>query len=48
MTRTEPTKGLDEAQGAAGKEREIGRSGLKDRESAMPGRGKGAGMDLGL
>ena len=47
-TRAQPAKGLDEGQGPARTDREVGRSGLKDREPIAPERGKGAGMDLGL
>ena len=48
MARAEPAKAVGEGEGLAGKERDIGVSGLKDREPTVPERGKWAGMDLGL
>ena len=48
MVRAERAKGVDETQGAAGREGEVGRLELKGREPTVPERGKGAGMDLGL
>ena len=48
MARAELAKAVGEGQGLAGKERDIGMSGLKDREPPVPERGKWAGMDLGL
>ena len=45
MARAEPAKAVGEGQGLAGKERDIGMSGLKDREPTVPERGKWAGME---